>query len=43
LSYASIRADAAAIAAGVFTPTGIDMMQLMRDATPMPQERFAAF
>jgi hypothetical protein len=42
-SYASIRADASAIAAGVFTPTGIDVMQLMRDAKPMPQEQFAAF
>jgi len=42
-SYASIKADATAIAAGVFAPISIDVMQLTRDAKPMSSEQFAAF
>jgi hypothetical protein len=42
-SYASIKADATAIAAGVFAPISIDVMQLTHDAKPMPSEQFAAF
>jgi hypothetical protein len=42
-SYTSIKADATAIAAGVFAPISIDVMQLTRNAKPTPSKRFAAF